>query len=65
MLRQLAGAAFLIAVPLAAGVWLFGTSNRLAGMVTISMGLVLAIFVTAVLASSPPGGAGRVGPSPD
>jgi hypothetical protein len=65
LLRLAAGTAFLVAVPLIAGVWLVDTSNQLAGMVTITIGVVLAIFMMAVIFSSPPMRAGRMGPSPD
>ncbi len=65
LLRLAAGTAFLVAIPIIAGVWLVGTSNQLAGMITISMGLILAIFMLAVMLSSPPRHAGRMGPAPD
>lgn len=65
LLGLAAGTAFLVAVPLIAGVWLVETSNQLVGMVTISIGLVLAIFMMAVIFSSPPSSSGRMGPSLD
>ncbi len=60
-----AGAVFLIAVPVVAGTWLLGTPDHLAGMITIFMGVVLAMFLVGVMVSSPPGSNGRTQPAPD
>ncbi len=65
MLKLATGTAFLVGLPLVAGVWLVSTSNQRAGMVIIGVSVVLAIFMMAVMLSSPPGHAGRLGPSPD
>ncbi len=65
MLRLAAGTAFLVGIPIIAGAWLVGTSNQLAGMITISMGIILGIFMMAVILSSPPRHTGRMGPAPD
>ncbi len=65
MFRLAGGIAFLIAVPIVAGEWLISTSNQAAGLITIGMGVVLAMFLVAVMMGSPPGRSGRTQPSPD
>ncbi len=65
VLKLATGTAFLVGLPLIAGVWLVSTSNQLAGIIIIGAGVVLGIFMLAVMLSSPPGRAGRLGPSPD
>jgi len=57
--------AFLVAVPIVAGAWLISISDQAAGLITMGMGVVLAVFLVAVMVSSPPGGSGRTQPSPD
>jgi hypothetical protein len=65
VLKLALGTAFLAAVPIVAGAWLIGTSNQAAGLITIGMGVVLAMFMAGVMISSPPGSSGRTEPSPD
>lgn len=60
-----AGTVFLVAVPIVTGAWLVGTSNQATGIITIGMGIVLAIFLAAVMIGSPPGSSGRTEPFPD
>jgi hypothetical protein len=59
------GTVFLVAVPIVAGAWLVGTSNQATGIITIGMGIVLAMFLAAVMIGSPPGSSGRSEPFPD
>lgn len=65
MLKLVAAVVFLTAVPLAAGAWLLGTPDQMEGMITIMMGVVLAVFMLGVIFSSPGAGGGRSGPAPD
>lgn len=57
--------AFLVAVPLVAGAWLLGTPDRTEGMVTMMMGVILAMFMLGVIFTTGPGSSGRSGPAPD
>jgi hypothetical protein len=59
------GIVFLVAVPIVAGAWLIDTPSQAAGIVTIGIGIVLAIFLAAIIIGSLPGSSGRTEPFPD
>ena len=65
MLKVAVGIAFIVAVPIVAGAWMIGTPNQAAGIITILMGAVLAMFLVGAMISYPSGTSGRAEPSPD
>jgi hypothetical protein len=65
-LLKLAGIMTLVvAVPIVGGALQLGTPNQTEGLVTIWIGVLLGVFMIAVLVSQPPGSGGIGGPSVD
>ena len=65
MLKVAVGIAFIVAVPIVAGAWMIGTPSQAAGIITILMGAVLAMFLVGAMIGYPSGTSGRAEPSPD
>jgi len=59
------GTAFLAAIPIVLGALQLETPNQAAGIVTIGVGVILAMFLSAVIAGYPGSSGGTSGPLPD
>jgi len=59
------GTVILAAVPIILGAWQIGTPNQAAGIVTIGVGVVLAMFLSVILVGYPGGVSGTSGSSID
>jgi len=59
------GAAILAIVPVVLGAWQISTSYQATGIVTIGIGIVLALFIMAILVGYPGASGGRFEPPLD
>lgn len=64
VLKLIGGLAIIVLLPIIAGAWFFSFSDHTFGMITMLMGVVLAMFIVPTIASSYQAG-GRIEPSPD
>lgn len=64
MLKLIGGIAIIVLLPIIAGAWFFSASDHTFGMITMLIGVVLAMFMVPIVASSYQAG-GRIEPSPD